>query len=191
MKFIDLFSIISGLASIISLALTMGERFAAWRKFIFPVSYGLAGFTAGRVSASFSASVTPTATESYPSGVLVVFIAVLVVISLATFQLLKRNEAWLAYMILFMGLSSTVPQIMKSFSESSSHIPVSDMLLLAADKERLSDWSGAITYLEKAAESSRDEATKKQIQDKVKIVQQKLTDSVLRTSATPLPPPSP
>jgi hypothetical protein len=189
MKFLDILSIVSGIASILSLLLSLRERFAAWRKYVLPLSYGLGGFAAGRISASFAASGTSTATESYPSGVLILFIAVLAIISIATFTLLKRNEPWIAYLVLFMGLSSAAPQVMKSFSESSSHVPAGDLLLLAADKERVSDLSGAITYLEKAAQATSDNDMKAQINSKIKILQTKLTESISAPASVSSPHP--
>ena len=185
MKFLDILSIVSGIASILSLLLTIGKRFAAWRKYILPLSYGLGGFAAGRISASFAASSASTAMESYPSGVLILFILVLAIISAATFALLKRNDTMTAYLVLFMGLSSAVPSVMKSFSESSSHVPTSDLLLLAADKERVGDLSGAITYLQKAA--NNDFNLREQLNAKIKTLQAKLTESVANT---PVPAPN-
>jgi hypothetical protein len=188
MKFLDILSIVSGIASIVSLLLTFGERFATWKKYIFPISYGLGGFAAGRISASFASSGVSSASQSYPSGVLILFIVVLAIISFATFALLKRNEPMMAYLVLFMGLSSAAPQVMRSFSESSSHVPPGDLLLLATEKERVSDLSGAIGYLEKTLENTSDSAMKQHLQSKIALLQKRMTDSV-SAPVSPIPPP--
>jgi hypothetical protein len=178
MKFLDIFSIVAGVASILSLVLMLQDRFAVWRKYVLPISYALCGFAAGRISAIFSEPSTSKLVENSSPAILILSIAVLTIITLVTFAFLKRNETWIAWMVLYLGLSFAAPQVMKSFSETSSHLPPGDLILLATEKERVSDLSGAITYLEKASETSKDKNLQEQLQARIKKLQLRLADSV-------------
>src|ERR1700730_2337899 len=155
MRFWDLISVVSAIAGIISLVFTLIDRFASWRKYILPLSYGLRGGAAGRMSTSFAQLVTPTkgTAESLPSGHLILFLVIVAVLCAMAYALIKVNQPLLAYFAFFIGLSTLVPQVMKSYSESGS-IPVGDLLIIANEKERVGDLSGAITYVEKAIEAT-------------------------------------
>jgi len=185
MRFVDIVTIVSGAASIISLFLMIGDRFAAWKKYILPLSYGLGGFAAGRISAALTSGSTSTAIEGYPSAVLTLFVVILLIISVAAFMLLKRNEPIWAYLILMIGLSSAAPQVMRSFSESTSHVPIGDLLVLATEKERVSDLSGAINYLDKASKVTSDASLREQIDSRLKALEKKLADSINEAHTTP------
>ena len=51
MKFIDLWTIITGAASIVSLLVVMSDKLPKWKKYISPVGFFLGGFAIGRISA--------------------------------------------------------------------------------------------------------------------------------------------
>ena len=51
MNFIDIWAIVAGAASIISLLIVMSDKFPEWKKYISPIGFIFGGFAIGRVSA--------------------------------------------------------------------------------------------------------------------------------------------
>jgi hypothetical protein len=184
MRFLDLLSIISGLASIASLLLSVWQRFSAWRKYIQPLAWGLAGFAAGRLSVSFTQPAASSATIQYPSTELILFFVILAVISFASFAMLRRNEPIWAYLLFSLGLSSAGPIMIKTYSEISKRIPVEDLVLLSRDKEQVGDFSGAIFYAEKAASETNDSHLRSQLDARKKALEDKLVQSANESPAT-------
>jgi hypothetical protein len=45
----DLWSLVTGAASIVSLLISLADKFSTWRKYAIPLARALAGFTLGRL----------------------------------------------------------------------------------------------------------------------------------------------
>lgn len=158
MRFLDLFSVISGAAGIVSLFLSIWDRFATWRKFLQPLAWGFGGFAAGRFSVTTLApSVTGSSTFQWSTATFL-FLAVFVAICVGAFLLLRRNDVIWAYMVFSMGLGVIGPVFLKSYSDISREIPAGDLVLLSKEKERVGDFSAAILYLDQAYNATSDGA---------------------------------
>ena len=178
MRLMDFLFVISGFASIISLALSVWDRFAKWRKFILPLAWGLAGFTVGRFATIRTVPASGSSTPLHPSTEAILFLVILGVICCVVFALLRRNEPIWAYLVFSLGLSTAGPALLKSYSDLSRRIPVEDFVLLSRDKERVGDFAGAIAYLEKAFAATNDNAFRTQLDTRKKELQSKLLESL-------------
>jgi hypothetical protein len=186
MRFVDVISIVSGIASIISLLISAWDRFGAWRKYIQPVAWGLAGFAAGRFSVAVMPKSPATQQDAPVTGELILFLVVLGVVSFVAFAMLRRNEPVWAYLIFSLGLFAGGPLLLKTYSEASRRIPVGDLVLLSTDKESVGDYSGAILYLERAAAATDDSGLREKLRAHKTNLESKLVDSA-STKATTTP----
>jgi hypothetical protein len=73
MQFPDLWSLLTGIASIISLFLSAGERFASWRKYTLPGAAAFGGFAIGRISPALSSGIDQIAANPIAIGFVIVF----------------------------------------------------------------------------------------------------------------------
>lgn len=176
MRLFDLLTLVSGVASVVSLLLTLWERFSSWRRFIAPVAWGLAGFTAGRMSIGTEHALAPSTTPGFPSTETLLFLSLLGVICFGAFALLRRNEPIWAYMLFSLGLSSAGPAFLKSYADLSRRIPTEDLVVLSNEKERVGDLSGAIIYTDRALKATDDGALRSKLEARKANLQTKLVD---------------
>jgi hypothetical protein len=167
MGFLDVWTIVTGAASIISLLIAMSDKLPEWRKYIVPTGFILAGFSVGRISIG----ALPGAKESLQDPRLIGFLMLLMVVFVMLYmflrEMVKRNQDFYAYFVVFMVLIIVVPQLMDKYFVAFPSIPAEDYLQLASQKEKTNDITGAIRYLEKYILSVQDEGVKKQIQAKI------------------------
>ena len=119
-------------------------------------------------------------------GELILFLALLGVVSVVAFAMLRRNEPVWAYLLFSVGLVTGGPLLLKSYSEASRRIPVGDLVLLSTEKERAGDYSGAILYLEKAAAATDDSGLREKLNAHKTKLESKLLDSAsMKATMTP------
>jgi hypothetical protein len=167
MGFLDIWTIATGAASIVSLLLAMSEKFPEWRKYVVPSGFLLAGFTLGRMSIG----ALPGAKESMqdPRFVGIVVIITLIFLMLYIFlrAMIKRKQDYYAYFVVFMVLLIGIPQVMDKYFDAFPAVPKEDYLLLAKSKEKNNDIAGAIRYLEKYKAMTKDKALKSQVEETI------------------------
>src|SRR5438132_4367315 len=117
----DMWSTVTGVASIISLLLALGDRFATWRQYLLPVTAGLGGFALGRVSASIESGLGHLGSGSTDAPVLLLLAATLLVIGGIAAALLRKGETWYAYLLVAFALASIPGQILTFYRERASN----------------------------------------------------------------------
>jgi hypothetical protein len=161
----DLLFIASAVASIVSLFLTLAERFTEWRKYLLPLSCALGGFALGRVSVTL-----PNAREIAGDPVLLIAIAVSGVIAAFAFLLLNRGEIVFAYMMVSISLVLILTKVISYYSETNNPASADDYLSLAEQKEHNGDLTGAVRLLESAKRLATSDELKNTIDEQIKAV---------------------
>jgi len=173
MSFIDIWTIISGAASIIALLFVISEKFPEWRKYLAAVGFTLGGIAIGRVSAALLPAATRSIQDTRLMGLLLILILVFGVMFIV-FQLVdKTYRNWYFAFILFMLISTALPTLFEKYSYVFPDIPKEDYLLLANIKEERSDLAGAVKYLEKYKAVVSDPQLKNQAEKKILNLQSK------------------
>ena len=183
MRFLDFWSLITGLASLISLFLALGEKFSNWRKYTLPLSCALGGFAIGRLSFTPLLGVEHVFNDGFSTGFMVIFFSIMLVVTVLAIILMRRNETNLAYIFFFMGMALIAPQIVQLYTETYNAIPIGDCLLLATEKEKAGDFENAITYLERCGKKIENKGLKEQIDKRIPELQQKLAERVNKSQA--------
>jgi len=173
MRFIDLWTIITGAASIISLLIVMSDKLPKWKKYISPVGFFLGGFAIGRISSG----TIPGAQQSFQDprfmGFLIVLFLILAMLYVFLRAMIKRKQDYYAYLVVLVVLMLGVPQIMDKYFDAFPSIPMEDYLVLANAKEKNFDMAGAVKYLEKYKELNPDKQIRAQIEQKIFDLQSK------------------
>ena len=167
MKFIDLWTIVTGIASIISLLIVMSDKLPKWRKYISSLGFSLAGFAIGRISVGTILGVEQTLKDSRLTGFLMILGVIFVMLYLFLREMVKRKQDFMAYMVVFMVLVIVVPQIMDKYFDAFPGIHKEDYLLLANTKEKNNDIAGAIKYLQLYKDLTPKKDVKDQIEKKI------------------------
>jgi hypothetical protein len=173
MKFIDLWSLVAGIASIISLLIVMSDKLPKWKKYIYPTALLLGGFAIGRTSFVLTPASELLFKDPIYLGLLVIIIIVIGPAIMLTHLMLKKNENWYAYLIFLMVLMIGLPNIMDKYLTAFKAIKKEDYLLLAKVKEDKSDYSSAIEYLEKYKNLSDSREFNEKIKEKIKTLKGK------------------
>ena len=173
MKFLDVWTIVAGAASIISLLIVMSDKLPEWKKYISPIGFLLGGFAIGRISFGLSPIAGLIIKDQKFFGFLLIIILLLTVLVIFAQMMIKRKQDFYAYFVVFMVLVIGVPQMMGKYTAAFSDVPKEDYLLLANVKEQASDMSAAIRYLEKYKELSGDTEFNKKISEKIGTLKEK------------------
>lgn len=173
MSFVDVWTIVAGAASIISLLVVMSDRFPEWQKYIAPAGFILGGFALGRVSAAALPAATRSIQDTRFMGFLLILILIFGVIILVFRMLDKKHHDWYIIFILFMVISIGIPSLLEKYSSVFPDVPKEDYLLLANVKEERSDLAGAVRYLEKYKSLVSDPQLKNQTEKKILSIQSK------------------
>ena len=137
----DMWSLITGLASLLSFILYYVDRFPTHKAQLFLACSFLVGFTFSRVVYT----ALPSTIRNL--SLVPVLMAVLVATVLGfVFFLFRKNEIYMAWMILLFFILPLFYGIRDVLSAPA--IPPGDYLILAREKEKTSDLSGAINYFE-------------------------------------------
>lgn len=180
MAFVDIWTLITGAASIISLLLAMSERFPQWRKYVVSSGFFFAGFAVGRVSIG----ALPGAQESMQDTRFIGLVAIIILIFLMLYvflhAMIKRKQDYYAYFVVFMVLVIGIPQVMDKYFNAFPAIPKEDYLLLANSKEKNNDMGGAIRYLEKYKTMTHDKSLQTEIKETIARLQKAQLESIGR-----------
>lgn len=167
MGHLDVWTILTGAASIISLFITLSDRFPAWQRHIKSTGLILGGFAIGRITAG---SIPPTS-ESIQDprliGLVMILITIFAMLYLFVREMVKKNQDYLAYVMALMVLFIGVPQVMDKYSDAFPLILKEDYLLLAGAKEANRDYAGAIRWLERYKATLRNHESRAQIEGKI------------------------
>jgi hypothetical protein len=180
MGFLDIWTIITGAASIISLLIAMSNRFPSWRKYVGPSGLLLAGFTIGRISIGAMPGVKESVQDPRLMGILMIMGLMFVMLYIFLRAMISRNQDAYAYFVVFMVLVIGVPQIMDKYFEAFPTMPKEDYLILANSKEKNNDIAGAIRYLEKYKAMTSDEVLERQTQETIVRLQKTQLDKMGR-----------
>jgi hypothetical protein len=146
MTLIDAWTLITGMASVLSLLLTLPEKHANWRPHLVKLSIGLAGFAVGRLSFSVTGA---DQLLSDPSGLraLVLILAMLVAGGSVAFLLIRRGESSFAYSIMLFSILLVSSQVALVYRQPSDVVSVDDYILLSTAKVQSHQFDTALKYL--------------------------------------------
>ena len=167
MSLIDILTVLSGTASIISLLIVMSDKLPKWKKYISPIGFVFGGFAIGRISAV----ALPLAAHSIQDTKFMGFLLILIfTVLLVAFRMLdKKHHSWYILFILFMVITTGIPSLLKQYSSVFPNVPKENFLLLANIKEKRSDLAGTIKYLKQyqslVADPQLEKLTKNKIID--------------------------
>ena len=130
MGYLDAWTIVTGAASIISLFISLSDRFPTWHRYIRPFGYSLGGFAIGRVTAGSSQAASESIQDPRFIGLVMILIPIFIILYLFLHVMVKRKQDFYAYFMTFMVLIIGVPQVMDKYFEAFPLIPKEDYLLL-------------------------------------------------------------
>lgn len=167
MSVLDIWAILTGLASVVSLLLYLSEKYSHWRKYTVPTGWATAGFAIGRISGMF----TPQVFQSFQDTRLLGMLLITFIVFVATFAFViiqnragKHLDSQFVIFLAFCYLPTFL--IVYRNADVPLAIPMSDYLHLAKVKEERGDLAEAIRYLELYASKVETQATKTQIDTK-------------------------
>lgn len=161
----DVWSLLTGLASIISLVLALNESFANWRKYSLPVTTAFLGFTVGRLSPAVS---------SEGAGFFLVLLILLSAVIGITFWMLKHEQPYMAYFLAYISLMIAVPHFLDIYVEAHPKIPSGDLIQLAQLKETTGDFENSIRYFELYRDSPSGKKMASEIDKKIEDIRAKV-----------------
>lgn len=163
MQIPDIWSLVTGLASIISLFLSMGDRFASWRKYTVPAAATLGGFAIGRISPSLSSGMDQLFGDPRAAGFILLLFLILATLTLVAYFLMRHGQVWYAYLVFMMGMISVPTSIMPMYSKVIDTIPPGDLIKLAQIKVTAGEYEQAIKYLESAKDTTKNDVLRKEL----------------------------
>jgi len=169
----DIWAMVTGLASIISLLISVSNKFPNWKKYMHPVGFVFAGFALGRISLVLSPAANQVFQDPYLAGILIILLLLLIAGVISFIFMLKHGQPGLAYFIFLIIITMAAPQLMKIYSDANPAIPPGDYLKLATIKEENGDIEEAIKYLKKFIERTSDKSLKEKVNEKISILRQK------------------
>lgn len=172
----DIWSLVTGAASILSLLLALAEKFSTWRKYAIPLAGVLAGFTLGRLTASLQSASDHSSNDLTVAIVIILFVSLLGALSL---KLVHNKEYSYAYIIFILGIILGLPKITESLRQLDSGFKFDDALEFAVTKESEGNLSKAETYYRMAAKLASSDETRKPILGKADELHKKRTETLL------------
>lgn len=163
----DFWSLVTGVATIVSLLLSIPKKYSNWRKYTLPTAYFLAGWTIHSLSSEFSQSVHEAFQDPYLAVIILVVLAFLGITTYVFSVLTRVGYPLYAGMIISVIVSSGIIPILNIYSQINPAIPPQDYLEFAMMKEQKGDLSSAINYYQKYIQRVDDENSKKQAEQKV------------------------
>ncbi|PSM48495.1 hypothetical protein C7Y66_14385 [Chroococcidiopsis sp. CCALA 051] len=163
----DIWSLVTGAASIVSLLLSLPEKYSNWRKYTLPTAYFLAGWTIHSLSSEFSQSVHEAFQDPYLA---IIFLVVFAFLGLSVYVfsvLVRTGYVFHGYLIISIIVSSGITPIFNIYSQINPAIPTQDYLEFAMLKEQKDDLTSAIQYYQKYIQRVDDKDSKKLAQQKI------------------------
>jgi len=166
----DIWSLLTGIASVISFFLTVGDRFASWRKYTVPAAAAFGGFAIGRISPSLSSGMDQLFGDPKAAGFILLLFMIIAAVTLAAFLLMRHGQTWLAYLVFMIGMISVPSGIMSSYSKIVDTVPAGDLVKLAQIKASAGEYEQAVKYLESAKDKTKSEGFKKELQNQIDVL---------------------
>jgi hypothetical protein len=161
----DIWNILAGVASILSLIFHLSGKGSGVRPFTFPITMGLVGFCIGR--AGSDAGTIANQFFQDPYLMLIVFILILL-FSLAMYLVeSNRLDVRMSYIFLVFLATVALPYMLKFYGDISPNISTADYLVLAQVKENAGSTEEAIKYLKIYARRVNQKDIQKQIDTKI------------------------
>ena len=170
MQIPDIWSLLTGIASLISLFLSAGERFAAWRKYSLPAATALGGFAIGRISPSLSSGMDHLFADPKTSGFILLIFMILAALTFVAYLLMRHGQVALAYFIFALGMISVPTTIIPMYSKMSELVPPGDLVKLAQIKVTSGEYEQAIKYLESAKDKTKNDVLKTELQKQIDVL---------------------
>ena len=92
MNFIDIWTVVTGTASIISLLVVMSDKLPMWKKYIAPVGFLLGGVAIGRITYGLSPGAGEIFKDARAFGFIMILLLVLVVLVIFAQMMIKREQ---------------------------------------------------------------------------------------------------
>lgn len=118
----------SAIASIVSLFISLGDKFPDWKKYAHPISWSLGGFFLGRISSTLPTTSTQLFSNSYSAGFLLIIFLTVLVIGLLTYFFAKQ-DLYQARVFFVVGAIALVPAVTNAYANISVSIPPEDYLI--------------------------------------------------------------
>lgn len=167
MGMLDIWSLITGVAGILSFLLAAWDKFPTWRRYLMPIGVFLGGFAMGRLSPVIGESARAIGGAPQTAGSVTIIFVMAVVALIYLVFMLKKGQPGLAYIGVIFIFSMAVPTVLKSYSDVAFKTSPSEYLLLAAGYEQRQDYDNSIKYLERYMETTQDNEEKELIKKKV------------------------
>lgn len=176
----DLWSLITGIASILGLAFSLPKKFSAWRKYTLPITYTFGGIAIGRMSVNLSPSIDAVFQDPY---LLVTLIVILVIVSLPTVLIIfmaRRNYLFNPIVFFLLITLVLIPQFPSIYSAFKPEVSVQDYLELAIMKEQEGKWGSAINYYQKYLQATDDLSFNMQIERKISTLKSNQLNKIVK-----------
>ncbi len=157
----DFWSLVTGVASIVSLLLSIPEKYSNWRRYTVPIASGLAGWTFHSLSSEFSQSVHEAFQDPYLAVILIVILAFLGIAAYGFSVLARVGYPFYVSLMISALVTSGITPIFNIYSQINLAIPTQDYLEFAMMKEHKGDLTSAINYYQKYIQRVDDENSKK------------------------------
>ena len=164
MQIPDIWSLLTGIASFVSLFLSVGNKFASWRKYTLPGAAALGGFAFGRISPSLSSGTSQLFKDPSSTGIILLIFLIFAVITFVAYLLIRQKQDMLAYCLVLLGMFSVPSTIIPLYSKAVDPVLAGDYVKLAQLKVTAEEYEQAIKYLELA----RDRADSEELKDTLK-----------------------
>jgi hypothetical protein len=163
----DAWSLITGMASVLSLLVALPERYANWRRQLVPFSAALGGFAIGRLS-----FVVGSADQllSDPAGArsLILMLSLIVTVALVAYALIRRGQTILGYgLVTFLILPV---QLLTLYQRPTDVVSVDDYILLATGKAQARQFDTSLKYFAAAKRSTENEGMRRSIDKQIELV---------------------
>lgn len=166
----DIWALVTGIASILSLFLANSEQFSQFKKYIFPFGFISLGVFLGRLSNNLASSADALTSNPIMFGVLII-VMVSLVAAYFTLKVIHENLTvpsgilLICFVALYFGINGIVKTYLHSFNPQK--LSTYELVELSQYKEKDGQLSEAKKYLNLALEYSDDNEEKKFINQKI------------------------
>ena len=162
---IDIWSLVTGLLSIIAFAFTIPEKFSHWRKYFIPFSWASLGYVVGRLHIMFS----PSASSAFQDPILIGLLAILAICFSLLYFTMKtiRDVSYGFFGFLIICILIAMTSVSSSYLTSKRQLLAPELIEFASYKESRGEYAMAAHYLSIAATSISNFEQKKAIESKI------------------------
>lgn len=168
----DTWSLITGVAGLLSFLIAITDKFASFKKYTVPLTFALGGFAFGRLS-FLGPSSTSSANGNY--GSLIIIIVSLLILTAITYIFIKVGQDSFAYMVFIIGVMTLPTKLVDTYNHSFDKLSYNDYIQLSKVKLTNKNYDSAIKFLEIAKEKTERDVVKTEIDAKI--------DSIYKESA--------